>query len=483
VTTPASNGGTSCPNPNGTTQACGINGAWSAWSPISCPTDCGKSASTQTRTCTNPTPSGGGAGCSGSATQNCAATAACVIGACATTHYNCNAGVSANNAEASPNWTWNCNSTNGGSNSACSEAIPLPTNFTSSCPLPGTVAHLSWTLPSGYSLSYFRVTDNTAGSNPNVWIPENVSDTGPATSFTTIPNHNYEAWVHTKLPSGSYSDPVYSNFTCTPANLSSITTATPTNITQTTATSGGTINSNGGATIITSGIVWSTSANPTYVFGNTTNQTTDGWATGGPWPDIMGGVNTGISSTPLSPSTTYHVRAYAINNIGTSYGSDVTFTTAALIPVNGVCGSGVGFANGKAYPYGTNSYGSDAQCSVGNPNITNFPTPGSSVGWQCSGSDGGNPSICSASQNGPSTSFDTSPPSIRTIILGTSVTLAWSSNAPSCIGTNFSTGADSPASGAASVAPSFTTTYTINCGGVSSSLTIITRKRPKYQEK
>lgn len=59
-----------------------VNGHWSDWSPTSCPTTCGLSASSQTRTCTNPVPSGGGAECTAdgsSGTQACPATAACII--------------------------------------------------------------------------------------------------------------------------------------------------------------------------------------------------------------------------------------------------------------------------------------------------------------------------------------------------------------------------------------------------------------------
>lgn len=99
-----------------------------------------------------------------------------------------------------------------------------------------------------------------------------------------------------------------------------VTTTTPvTNINTTYATGGGTISSNGGASVIGSGITWSTISNPTYSITNT-DQTTDGWQIGGPWTSQMIG---------LIPNTTYHVRAYARNNVGVGYGSDVTFTTSS----------------------------------------------------------------------------------------------------------------------------------------------------------
>jgi uncharacterized repeat protein (TIGR02543 family) len=101
--------------------------------------------------------------------------------------------------------------------------------------------------------------------------------------------------------------------------LATLTTTTPaTNIGITTATGGGNISSNGGATVTVSGLAWSTSANPTTA----NSKTTDGWAIGGPWTSAM---------TGMVSNTLYHFRAYATNSAGTSYGSDVTFTT---LPAN-----------------------------------------------------------------------------------------------------------------------------------------------------
>lgn len=67
--------------------------------------------------------------------------------------------------------------------------------------------------------------------------------------------------------------------------------------------------------IIQHGHVWSRTANPTIdnqktQLGNTT---------------VVGGFVSTL--TGLEPNVTYHVRAYATNSIGTSYGEDVTFTT------------------------------------------------------------------------------------------------------------------------------------------------------------
>ena len=95
-----------------------------------------------------------------------------------------------------------------------------------------------------------------------------------------------------------------------------VTTAPVTDITSTTATSGGNVTSDGGATVTACGVCWSTSQNPTI----TDNRTTDGIGLGG-FHSIL---------TELSSGTTYYVRAYATNSVGTAYGEEYSFTTLAL---------------------------------------------------------------------------------------------------------------------------------------------------------
>ena len=97
-----------------------------------------------------------------------------------------------------------------------------------------------------------------------------------------------------------------------------VSTTAVTLITTSSAQSGGNTTSDGGATIASRGVCWSTSANPTTANAKTTN----GAGTGSFTSSITG----------LSPGTTYHVRAYATNSAGTNYGSDVPFTTAAVTP-------------------------------------------------------------------------------------------------------------------------------------------------------
>ena len=87
---------------------------------------------------------------------------------------------------------------------------------------------------------------------------------------------------------------------------------------STTASSGGNITNNGGSTITARGVVWNTTGTPTI----SDSKTTDGSGTGSFVSNM----------TTLSPNTTYYVRAYATNSMGTAYGNEQTFTTTALSP-------------------------------------------------------------------------------------------------------------------------------------------------------
>ena len=97
-----------------------------------------------------------------------------------------------------------------------------------------------------------------------------------------------------------------------------VTTTIVTNPTQTTATSGGNVTSNGGANVTARGVCWGTALNPVV---GATNTTTDGTGDGAFVSNISG----------LTSGTLYHVRAYATNSAGTSYGEDLTFNTAQVL--------------------------------------------------------------------------------------------------------------------------------------------------------
>jgi uncharacterized protein (TIGR02145 family) len=92
-----------------------------------------------------------------------------------------------------------------------------------------------------------------------------------------------------------------------------VTTTNVTDITQTTASGGGIVVSDGGAEVTSRGVCWHTSFNPTIV----NSKTIDG-----------SGLGTFKSNiTQLTPNTFYYYRAYATNSAGTAYGNQENFTT------------------------------------------------------------------------------------------------------------------------------------------------------------
>lgn len=101
------------------------------------------------------------------------------------------------------------------------------------------------------------------------------------------------------------------------AEIASLTTTSITNITASSATSGGNITSDGGTTITNRGVCYATTSNPT-----TSNNF------------VLSGTGIGSFTSNLSglvPNTTYYVRAFAINAMGTAYGSQYSFKTSGLL--------------------------------------------------------------------------------------------------------------------------------------------------------
>ena len=96
-------------------------------------------------------------------------------------------------------------------------------------------------------------------------------------------------------------------------SLPTLTTITVSSITETTFVSGGNITNNGGGAVTSRGVCWSTSSNPTTA----DNSSVNGSGTGSFVSNLSG----------LTGGTTYYVRAYAINSVGTAYGNEVSFTT------------------------------------------------------------------------------------------------------------------------------------------------------------
>jgi uncharacterized repeat protein (TIGR01451 family) len=84
-------------------------------------------------------------------------------------------------------------------------------------------------------------------------------------------------------------------------------------LTSTTASSGGVVVSDGGKDVTARGVCWRRLPGATIEHNSTSEAGT------------MGGFTSSV--TGLSPNTTYYLRAYSTNKMGTSYGNEISFTT------------------------------------------------------------------------------------------------------------------------------------------------------------
>jgi hypothetical protein len=120
------------------------------------------------------------------------------------------------------------------------------------------------------------------------------------------------------------------NFNIFNGSLATVTTDPVTSVGVNTATSGGSVTAMGTTNVTTRGVCWGTNPNPTILDFKTTNGS---------------GVGAFISNiTGLAPNTTYYLRAYATNSIGTAYGNEITFSslppptvaTVTTLPVDSI---------------------------------------------------------------------------------------------------------------------------------------------------
>jgi uncharacterized protein (TIGR02145 family) len=164
-------------------------------------------------------------------------------------------------------------------------------------------------------------------TSPNPTTDDNkISNPGTLGTFETIltgltASTQYYARAYASNSAGtSYGAQVTFTTTATAVSLPVVTTTSITNITQTTASSGGNVTSAGGSVIIARGVCWSLTPNPT-----TADNVLDATGTTGVFTSFL---------TNLTANTMYYVRAFATNSGGIGYGAEISFTTNGLSDVD-----------------------------------------------------------------------------------------------------------------------------------------------------
>ncbi len=154
-------------------------------------------------------------------------------------------------------------------------------------------------------------------ANPTTTDPKTTDGSGAGSFISNITGLTPDILYHVRAYATNSVGTNYGNDVAfTTININ---TTGASNITLTTATSGGTISGDGGNPITARGVCWSASPGPTTI----NSKTTDG-----------SGIGTFTSNlTGLTGNTTYYVRAYATNSLGTMYGNEINFITNPTAPV------------------------------------------------------------------------------------------------------------------------------------------------------
>lgn len=209
----------------------------------------------------------------------------------------------------------------------CSKESFTPSNFHAE--QQGNVVGLSW-IQANTNISGFKIERKIENSS---WIEvaslEKSISTWNDISLSGGKLHEYRLYAI----AGSNQSNMETTQT-TPFFLPTIKTSQISNITVSSAISGGDISNDGGASITSRGVCWNTTGNPTLSDAKTSDGTGPGSFTS--------------SLSNLSPNTTYYVRAYAINSQGTAYGEQVIFTSSSS---GNQTGTFVDIRDGKNYKW------------------------------------------------------------------------------------------------------------------------------------
>ena len=208
----------------------------------------------------------------------------------------------------------------------------------------------------------------STSTNPSILNNLFINNGGGSESYqSVIQNLSINTTYYVRAYAFNYMDTAYGNeisFTTLSESIATLSTNSVININSNSAESGGNITNDGNAAITSRGVCWSTSPNPTI----SNNITTNGTGTGS------------FSSTlsNLSSGTTYYVRAYATNSLGTAYGNELSFSTSTVSTLPVVTTSSItnitsnsAQSGGNVTNDGNSTVSSKGICWSTSPNPTN----------------------------------------------------------------------------------------------------------------
>jgi hypothetical protein len=196
---------------------------------------------------------------------------------------------------------------------------------------------------------------------------------GPSDVVTAITSNlsggiTYVAFVLTGNPT-QINDWYIDNVKITAPEPPTVLTIGTSSITGNSAVSGGNVTDDAANPVTARGVCWSTLPNPS----TSGDHTSDG-----------AGLGTFVSSiTGLTEGTTYHIRAYSTNGIGTSYGNDLYFTTLGANVFN-MIGGGTYCTGGSGLSVGLDGSEISAEYQLvknGSPFESPKPGTGSPLSW------------------------------------------------------------------------------------------------------
>jgi len=199
---------------------------------------------------------------------------------------------------------------------------PNPPIALSATAISTTQINLGWAKGSGAEKTMIRRKTESYPTSPDDGdqIYFDVGTSRSVIGLSRATTYYFRAWSY--KAEASYSDEYSSDSAVTNPEVPTVTTQAVTDIGPNSATGNGTITDNGGEACTKRGVCWNTTGTPT---------TADNKS------EESGSFGVGSFSRPITGlvvSKKYYVRAYAINSLGTGYGSQVDFVTGIGAPSN-----------------------------------------------------------------------------------------------------------------------------------------------------